>query len=106
MMAQNHPQALDIPFESPQDRTYVALDLETTGLNPDQDSIIEIGAVKFQGHDVLDVFQTLVNPFRELPQFIQRLTGIAQRNVGPSAGLCCRSRGPGGFHRHPPYSGA
>ena len=80
-MAQNHPQALDMPFEPPQDRTYVALDLETTGLNPDQDSIIEIGAVKFQGHNVLDIFQTLVNPFRELPQFIQRLTGIAQRNV-------------------------
>ena len=80
-MAQNHPQALDMPFESPQDRTYVALDLETTGLNPDQDSIIEIGAVKFQGNNVLDIFQTMVNPFRELPEFIQRLTGIAQRNV-------------------------
>ncbi|MCE2462659.1 MAG: DEAD/DEAH box helicase family protein [Dehalococcoidia bacterium] len=81
MMAHNGQQALDVPFESPQDRTYVSLDLETTGLNPDQDSIIEIGAVKFQGRDVIDVFQTLVNPFRELPQFIQRLTGIAQRNV-------------------------
>ena len=68
-------------FDSAQDGTYVTLDLETTGLNPDQDTIIEIGAVKFQGQQVLETFQTLVNPYRELPSFIQRLTGIAQRNV-------------------------
>ena len=61
--------------------TYVALDLETTGLNPDQDAIIEIGVVKFQGQQVLETFQTLVNPYRDLPQFVQRLTGIAQRNL-------------------------
>ena len=62
-------------------RSYVALDLETTGLNPDQDTIIEIGAVKFQGSEVIDTYQTLVNPYRDLPDVIQRLTGIAQRNV-------------------------
>ena len=61
--------------------TYVALDLETTGLNPDQDTIIEIGAVKFQRRQVLETFQTLVNPYRELSPFIKRLTGIAQKNV-------------------------
>ena len=61
--------------------TYVALDTETTGLDPEQDAIIEIGAVKFRGQECLDTFQTLVNPYRELPHFIQRLTGITQRNV-------------------------
>ena len=60
---------------------YVTLDLETTGLDPDRDAIIEIGAVKFQGHRVLENFQTLVNPYREIPQAIVRLTGIAQRSV-------------------------
>ncbi len=60
---------------------YVTLDLETTGLDPDRDTIIEIGAVKFQGHRVLDSFQTLVNPYREIPPAIVRLTGIAQRSV-------------------------
>ena len=61
--------------------TYVALDLETTGLNPDLDAIIEIGAVKFQGHSPLATFEALVNPYRDIPQFIQRLTGIVQGNV-------------------------
>ena len=73
-----------------QDRplTYVALDLETTGLDPEQHRIIEIGSVKFQGRQVLETFQTLVNPYRELPEFIQRLTGIAQRDLdrAPSLG--------------------
>ena len=61
--------------------TYVALDLETTGLDSERDTIIEVGAVKFQGDLVLEVFQTLVNPYRKLPGFVQRLTGIAQREV-------------------------
>ena len=61
--------------------TYVALDLETTGLNADQDAVIEIGALKFQGPRVLETFQTLVNPYRDIPPFVRRLTGIAQRNV-------------------------
>ena len=61
--------------------TYVALDLETTGLVPNVDSIVEIGAVKFRNERVLDTFQTLVNPYRELPRFVQRLTGIEQKSL-------------------------
>ena len=61
--------------------TCISLDLETTGLNSDRDAIIEVGAVKFQGDVVLDTFQTLVNPYRELPEFVERLTGIAQKNL-------------------------
>ncbi len=61
--------------------TYVALDLETTGLSSERDAIIEVGAVKFQEGRVLDVFQSLVNPYRELPEFVQRLTGITQREL-------------------------
>jgi DNA polymerase III epsilon subunit family exonuclease len=55
----------------------VALDLETTGLNVDADNIIEIGAVKFAGDEVLDRFETFVAPGGSLPYRIQRLTGIA-----------------------------
>ena len=41
---------------------YVALDLETTGLNPREDMIIEIGAVKFIGGSRMENFSSFVNP--------------------------------------------
>jgi len=63
------------------EQTYVSLDLETTGLNPDTDEIIEIGAIKFQGEEVIDAFHTLVNPQRLLPYRIQLLCGIAQSEL-------------------------
>jgi predicted DnaQ family exonuclease/DinG family helicase len=62
-------------------RTYVSLDLETTGLDPDRDSIIEIGAVKFRSEKVLDTFSTLVRPERTIPYRIERLTGIRQEDT-------------------------
>ncbi len=54
----------------------VALDLETTGLNVEQDSILEVAAIKFQGDTILDTMETLVAPGRSIPYRIQRLTGI------------------------------
>lgn len=62
-------------------QTYVSLDLETTGLNPEGDEIIEIAAVKFEAERTLDTFHTLVNPHRPLPYRIQMLTGIAPADV-------------------------
>ena len=59
----------------------VSLDLETTGLVTETDEIIEVGAVKFQGDQVLDTFQAMVNPYKPLPQFIRELTGISQAEV-------------------------
>jgi DNA polymerase-3 subunit epsilon/ATP-dependent DNA helicase DinG len=54
----------------------VALDIETTGLDPKTDSIIEIGAHRFEGHRLEDEFTTLINPNRHIPEFITGLTGI------------------------------
>src|SRR5579872_2360306 len=54
----------------------VALDLETTGLHVEQDTILEIAAVKFQGNTVLDTLETLVDPGRSVPYRVQRLTSI------------------------------
>ena len=69
------------PTVSPFEQVCVALDLETTGLDPDRDTIIEVGAVKFRGDDVLDTLQTFVNPGRSIPEHIQRLTNISPRQV-------------------------
>ena len=61
--------------------TYVALDLETTGLDADRDAIIEVGAVKFRDDDVLETFSTFVNPGRRIPLAITDLTGIRDDDV-------------------------
>jgi DNA polymerase-3 subunit epsilon/ATP-dependent DNA helicase DinG len=60
---------------------FVSLDLETTGLDPQSDEIIEIGAVKFRGGEVVETFHTMVKPYRPLPYRIQVLTGITPREV-------------------------
>ena len=62
-------------------RIYVALDLETTGLQSDRDAIVEIGAVKFRGDEVLGEWSSFVNPGRALPHKIERLTGIDSREL-------------------------
>ena len=61
--------------------TYVAVDVETTGLDAGNDSIIEIGAITFRDADILDQFSSLVNPHKEVPPFITQLTGITQEMV-------------------------
>ena len=61
--------------------------METTGLSASRDAIIEIGAVRFDRERTIDEFQTLVNPGRELPQFIQDLTGITQSQVDSAPGF-------------------
>ncbi len=62
-------------------KTYVSLDLETTGLNADGDAIIEVGALRFQGDQELESFSTFVNPGRGIPPFITELTGITDLDV-------------------------
>jgi ATP-dependent DNA helicase DinG len=62
-------------------RTYIALDLETTGLDPTRDAIIEVGAVKFLDGAPVDSFSTLVNPGRPIPYDITLITGITDRDV-------------------------
>ncbi len=62
-------------------RVYVALDIETTGLEADRNAITEIGAVRFRDGQVLDTWSTLVNPQRPIPYKIQKLTGITPQDV-------------------------
>lgn len=62
-------------------RTHVAIDIETTGLDPERDAITEIGAIKFRGAEVLEEWSTLVNPGRPIPPKITELTGITDDMV-------------------------
>jgi DNA polymerase-3 subunit epsilon/ATP-dependent DNA helicase DinG len=60
---------------------FVALDIETTGLDPQREAILEIGAVRFNGRRVDQEWSTLVNPGRRVPTFITQLTGISNQMV-------------------------
>lgn len=68
-------------------QTIVALDLETTGLDPQRDTIIEIGAVKFKGDRIEEEFSTLINPNRPIPYNIVQLTGINDAMVAKAPKL-------------------
>lgn len=61
--------------------TYIALDLEMTGLNPKQDRIIEIGAALVEDGEIKRTFSSFVNPHCRLSEQIQTLTGIRQEDV-------------------------
>ena len=65
----------------------VSIDIETTGLDNAKDSIIEIGAVRFNGHRVEDEWSTLINPNRHIPEVITNLTGIDDGMVRQSPRL-------------------
>ena len=56
---------------------YVAFDIETTGLNVKREAITEIGAVVIRGGEIVDRFQTFVDPNRRLTPEIIALTGIS-----------------------------
>ena len=59
-----------------EDASFVVFDLETTGLNPKDDEIIEIGAVKLKGTELLDTFSSFAKPSKEISPLISRITGI------------------------------
>lgn len=62
-------------------KNYVVLDLETTGLNPKLDKIIEVGAVKVVQGKQTDFFETMVNPGRKLKEQTTEITGIKDEDL-------------------------
>jgi DNA polymerase-3 subunit epsilon len=78
------PLGADLLLE---DATYVVVDLETTGLRPGTSQICEIGAVKVCGFEIVDSFETLVDPHVPLAASISALTGLTDRLLrgAPSA---------------------
>jgi DNA polymerase-3 subunit epsilon len=62
--------------------TYAIIDFETTGLSPDYgDRATEIAAVVISDGNVVDRYQSLINPRRPIPQYVQQLTGITDSMV-------------------------
>lgn len=67
--------------------SYVAVDLETTGLDPKRDKIIEIGAVRVEAGEITADFESFVNPYRLLEARTKSLTGIRDRDVADARGI-------------------
>ncbi len=60
---------------------YAIIDIETTGGNPRRDKITEIAVFVHNGKQVIDKYQSLVNPERKIPPFITQMTGISDEMV-------------------------
>lgn len=62
---------------------YVVFDLETTGLSPERDAVVEIGAVYVRGGEVVGAphFHSLVNPERDIPWRASQIHGIRAQDV-------------------------
>lgn len=72
-----HQESFDLlyPLE------FCVFDLESTGGNPKSDRIIEIGLVKVKNLQIVSTKNFLINPEREIPEFIQKLTSIKPEDV-------------------------
>lgn len=62
-------------------KSYIAFDLETTGLNPQENEIIEIGALKVREGKVVDRFMEFIHPLSPISSAISELTGITNDMV-------------------------
>ena len=67
---------------------YVVFDLETTGLSPFRDEIIEIGAVRVdKDGKIIETFNTLVKPTKPITKFIEDLTGISNEMLADAPSI-------------------
>lgn len=95
--------SLDLPLHGV---TFISVDVETTGLDPEHDVILEIGAVKMQGKRVLDEWDTLVYVDRTIPLQARRVHGIGNEmlvgkpRIGEAIGTLMEFAGDGTLVEH------
>ena len=61
--------------------TFLCLDCESTGLDPENDRMIEVAAVIFTFDNIIDTFETLINPERPIPRESQEIHNISEQMV-------------------------
>src|SRR5665647_239562 len=59
----------------------ICLDVESTGLSVETDRVIEVGIVRFCKEDVLEAYETLINPERSIPKESQLIHNISDEMV-------------------------
>jgi DNA polymerase III epsilon subunit-like protein len=60
---------------------YTVVDVETTGLSPAADAVVEVAVLCIEGGEVVDRFVSLVNPGRPIPVYASAVHGIYDRDV-------------------------
>ena len=60
---------------------FICLDIETTGFDPQTNSVLEIAAVKYDLNGNLDTFHTFINFQQSIPSLIKKLTSITEKDV-------------------------
>ena len=68
-------------------KDYTVIDLETTGLSPRHDEIIELAAIRVRDGEVVDSYQQLVKPKIEIPGFITSITHITNEMVADAPSI-------------------
>ena len=66
---------------------FIALDIETTGFDFEQDEIIEIGACKYKNGKLVDSFSYFIKPKTKVPTYIKQLTHITDKQLQNGLGL-------------------
>ncbi len=70
----------DLPFP-PKGENILVMDLEATGGSTETDALIEVAAIRINNDGTMQEFERLINPNREIPPFVARMTGIDQNMV-------------------------
>lgn len=78
---ENLPLVLNANNSNIDENTYIVFDLETTGLYPEFNEIIEFGAVKYQGNKIIDKIDFFIKPTKPISSFTQSLTGISNDDI-------------------------
>lgn len=63
------------------EKNFTIVDLETTGGSPFFNRVIEVGLLRVEKGEVVERYQTLVNPEMQLPEFITKITGLEDKDL-------------------------
>jgi len=74
----NYEEILSLPIDK---ASFCVLDVETTGLSPQYNNIIEVGIVRVKNLKIVQKYHSLINPGRNIPAFITGFTGISNDDV-------------------------
>lgn len=77
-------EILEKQTELKNNNIFVAIDVETTGLSPVNNELIEVSAIKYNGNEKLETFSTLIKPKARIPYHITNITGITNEMVEDS----------------------